>query len=186
MITHTLRDVAFLAWVSVPSAPVDKDSQLDDDGGAAFRDTGSRNWISSSWVTGSAYALHQIKMRLGRFGTTTGTVRAHIYATVDTPTVGTPTGASLGASSTVDVSTLSNVGYPNGSTDVDFNFVTPISLSSGVQYAIALECPTFSGVAVTVRRDSVTGPSMICSTDGATWGSFTYTGARFYFKALGI
>lgn len=105
--------------------------------------------FSDNFTASSTYTLTQVKLKFGRFNSSvTGQLRCHIYACSGVVGTGLPTGSTLGQSlATVDISTLDPSGYPNGQTQVTFNFAG-VALTSGTVYCHVLVCESFSGTAM--------------------------------------
>ncbi len=84
-------------------------------------------------VTGS---LETAKFVLSKFGAPTGNVTAVLYAHTGTfGTTGTPTGAALATSDTLDVSTLTTSGVL---TTLTFTAANRVTLTAGTKYTISI------------------------------------------------
>lgn len=114
-----------------------------------FCDAAGDKSFSDNFTASSSYSLTQVKLKFGRFNSSvTGQLRCHIYACSGAVATGTPTGSTLGQSSnTIDVSTLTSTGYPNGQTQVTF-LMPNIALTSGTVYCHVIIAESFSGVAM--------------------------------------
>lgn len=161
--------------------------QTNNTGGlGAYNDAAARAWGSSIATNSSAFTLTRIAMKLGNFSgaTATGSLTCYVYHAASNLPVGSPLAKSTNG---VVNSTLSNSGYPNGSTDVDFYFAD--YAMTVTNYAIVLNitnAPTTTAI-FTVRSESVSGPNCVTSTNGAPWGSTgtTFSNWRWYFIAYG-
>lgn len=159
----TLNDPVLLKQSSATAAEAQKQTSGSGSTGLGpFCDGAGDRSFSDNFTASSSYALTQVKLKFGRFnGSVTGQLRCHIYACSGAVATGLPTGASLGQSSnTIDLTTVTSAGYPNGQTQVTF-LMPNISLTSGTVYCHVIVAESFSGVAMSFWGINTTGVSTI-------------------------
>lgn len=184
-IPMTLGDAAFLGRRHVATVAVAKDAQLVGVHGIGFHDVGSRNWGSSWFVAASSYSLTKMDLKLGRFTTTSGALQVDMrLSSGSIPYY--PTGGNLGTSSSINIATLNNSSWPDAYTLVTVTFSPGIAITSGTKYSIVLETTSFSGLGYSAIFTDATSHTIECSTDGTTWGSYTYSPGALYFQAYGL
>jgi hypothetical protein len=92
------------------------------------------NWNAQTFTAGDNYTITRVALELLRFGTpgNPGTVSVSIRATAAGPL---PTGADLSSVATYNGNLLTT---DAGGEVVNFDFTTPVALTSGTQYAIVV------------------------------------------------
>jgi len=96
-------------------------------------DTTADTWCSSGWLAGSSYSLTRLDLNLEKNGSPTGVITVKIYnSTNGTVATGTPS-TLLGTSNTINASSLTT-----GFVQTSFLFSTPVSITSGTGYFVAI------------------------------------------------
>lgn len=117
------------------------------------------------------FTISSIVFYLRRVGSPTGTMYAKVYSCQGTPgSTGKPTGAPLGTSTGIDVSTLST-----SWTLVEFTFPASVSIASGANYCISA---SFAGG--NVNNDVKTGLDGSSPSHPGNWFASGYTAYPSY------
>lgn len=152
--------------------------------GIQFQDTGIRNWLGCPFTTVSAFTLTSVDTSLGKFdGSVTGTARMYLYNSA----AGVPTTLIQEATNNFSIAAFATTpAYPSGDNPLTFNFAN-IPLAATTEYALVFHATPYSGIALShVARNILAGINTSGSTDGVTWGSYTYANYQFYYKIYGF
>ena len=150
-------------------------SQIIGTAGLAPLNDGLRPIISNNFTPSSNYSLTQMRMWGGRFPASVGIVTLNILARAGTQAAGTPTGPILASSiNTLDISTLTDVGYPNAAQPITFLFAPAYPLVNGGGYCHVwtINVPT---IAWSALSSSLAGIGVVSSSAaiGGPWVTFS-------------
>lgn len=137
-------------------------------------------------------------MGFSRFGSETGFIRCHIYATTGGSGAfgdgALPTGSPLATSdNTCDITTLPNGSWTNDHSPFTFTFGTPLALTSGVTYAIVINAESFTGVAYAISGASYGSedesefgiPTVVCDATSTFTPDYTFAVYDFFYTVNG-
>jgi hypothetical protein len=131
-------------------------------------DTATDTWLSMGWTAGSSYSLTMLQLNLQKQGSPTGNITVRIYSSSDgTAATGVPL-TLLATSNTVSVG-----GLTTSFQQIPFYFNTPLSITSGTSYFVAINLSVISATNYIFWGDNdlILNSSYNSSTDGTTWNS---------------
>lgn len=135
--------------------------------------------VAQTFTAGSSYSIGQVSLKLVRTGSP-GTITISIRAT----TADVPTGGDL-VSTTYNGDTINTLA---GGTWYDFEFISPLALTSSVMYAVVLSAPTGDSSNLIGWRRDASSPTYangtMCYNVGATF--YTSAGSDQMFKTYSV
>lgn len=169
------------------STLVDSYSESNYAGAAYSSYTGSSYLVGQSF-TAIAGNLASCKFYLGKSGSPTGNVVAHLYAHTGTFGVdGQPSGSALATSGGVDVSTFTNYAIHPDLIEFTFSGANQYALVNGTKYFITTDYNLGdSSNFVAVGRDQSTlthAGNTATSSDGSNWSATSAVDLPFYVYA---
>jgi hypothetical protein len=170
-IEYTTSTNTITATVGGTPVIIDSYSETNRDNQQGIRSSGPTESGQAIASHTTAFRISSIRFYLKRVGSPTGLIYAKVYACSGTPgSTGVPTGASLGTSTGIDVSTVST-----SWTLVEFTFPTPVAIGAGINYCVSA---SFTGG--NVNNDVKIGLDGSSPSHSGNWFANVYTAYPAY------